>query len=355
MTVEKLNSVFIDKYPNSILKIVGIGTKGKVIVNTNYGNCSVQFHSLLRSGCPSIKTAINKTEYFIKQLNEKIVNYDFEVLEYIDMYNVITKDKYGTCKSNAEMLLQNHTPTIQTAINKKEYFINKAKEIHGDNYDYSLVEYKKYNTGIKIICKEHGVFEQSVANHLKGRGCKKCGCKKVSIAHKMSQDEFIEKANNIHNSKYCYNLINYINASVKVKIICKKHGVFQQLPSNHLAGRGCRKCSDITNSENNGWTFSKWKNNAEKSKNFDSFKLYIIECWDDEERFYKIGITFTKLNKRFYNTRLPYKWKVLKIYEDLPENIWKKEKELHKLNKEFKYLPMKEFGGRYECFSQLKN
>jgi predicted GIY-YIG superfamily endonuclease len=55
-----------------------------------------------------------------------------------------------------------------------ETFISKSIQKHGHIYDYSLVEYIKSNEKVKIICKEHGTFEQSPANHLGGSGCPSC-------------------------------------------------------------------------------------------------------------------------------------------------------------------------------------
>jgi hypothetical protein len=55
----------------------------------------------------------------------------------------------------------------------KEEFIEKAKKIHGDRYDYSFVEYVNRKTPIKIICPEHGEFLQTPSNHLH-HGCPKC-------------------------------------------------------------------------------------------------------------------------------------------------------------------------------------
>ena len=55
-----------------------------------------------------------------------------------------------------------------------ENFIKKAKEIHGDKYDYSKVEYKGTKTLIRIICSKHGEFWQKPNNHLSGKGCPKC-------------------------------------------------------------------------------------------------------------------------------------------------------------------------------------
>src|SRR5690606_36330539 len=63
----------------------------------------------------------------------------------------------------------------------KEDFIKRAKEKHGDKYNYDLIEYKNNNTKVKIVCKEHDVFEQSPANHIKNinpQGCPICRYKK---------------------------------------------------------------------------------------------------------------------------------------------------------------------------------
>lgn len=53
-------------------------------------------------------------------------------------------------------------------------FINRAKVIHGDKYDYNLVDYKGRKTKVKIICPVHGIIEQSPESHLSGKGCQKC-------------------------------------------------------------------------------------------------------------------------------------------------------------------------------------
>jgi hypothetical protein len=122
----------------------------------------------------------------------------------------------------------------------KELFIIKAKKIHGEKYDYNDVMYINGNTKIKIKCKEHGVFEQLPTNHLQGQNCPIC-----SNRHKISNDDFIEKAIKIHGNKYDYSEINYINSHTEIKILCKKHGYFNQMPLNHLKGNQCYKCSNI--------------------------------------------------------------------------------------------------------------
>lgn len=105
------------------------------------------------------------------------------------------------------------------------------------------------------------------------------------------------------------------------------------------------------------FTLSGWIKNAKESNNFDSFKLYIIKCWNDEEEFYKIGRTFLKLEDRFsnnYNNDFPYSYKVIDIVESNPFHIFKLEKKLHRQLKENKYIPIQEFVGNTECFHNIE-
>jgi hypothetical protein len=116
----------------------------------------------------------------------------------------------------------------------------KANLIHNNKYDYSLTEYIAYNKKIKIICNLHGVFEQTPERHIN----RKYGCPNCSTNKKITQEEFIEKANLIHNNKYDYSLCNYKNSKTKISIICKEHGVFEQIASSHTHQKtGCPVCS----------------------------------------------------------------------------------------------------------------
>jgi hypothetical protein len=123
-----------------------------------------------------------------------------------------------------------------------EEFIERAKKIHGDAYDYSKVNYIKYTTKVKIICPIHGEFEQTPESHLKGKKCNKC------YGRNLTTQEFIDKANLVHNNRYDYSKVNYKNGELKIDIICSLHGSFKQSPHTHLLGRGCPKCAnkDIT-------------------------------------------------------------------------------------------------------------
>ena len=125
---------------------------------------------------------------------------------------------------------------------KTENFINKAKQIHNDKYDYSKVNYVNSKTKVCIICPKHGEFWQEPRHHLSKHGCPMCGKENSDRKQSLTLNEFIEKSNQIHNGKYSYDKVNYVNAETKVCIICPKHGEFWQAPHSHLRGQGCPKC-----------------------------------------------------------------------------------------------------------------
>jgi len=126
-----------------------------------------------------------------------------------------------------------------------EQFIEKAINVHGDTYNYSLVYYKNNATKVKIICPIHGTFEQIPNSHLKGQGCKKCAIIKNNDKQRSTKGEFIKKAISVHGDKYDYSLVDYVNIRTKVKIICPEHGIFEQQPHSHLKCSGCSKCAII--------------------------------------------------------------------------------------------------------------
>jgi hypothetical protein len=123
-----------------------------------------------------------------------------------------------------------------------EEFIVRAKAVHGNKYDYSKVEYVNNSTPVVIICPKHGVFEQRPNNHYYGNGCPKCARVAQSARQAMSQEVWLERAKRIHDNKYDYSKVAYINNHTPIKIICPIHGEFMQTPANHVKGQGCPIC-----------------------------------------------------------------------------------------------------------------
>lgn len=118
-------------------------------------------------------------------------------------------------------------------------FIEKAIDVHGSRYNYELVEYREFNSRVKIICQTHGVFQQKPYVHLRGCGCRKCFVDTMIV----EVDSFLEKAKRIHNGKYTYDIGEYINLRSDINIICPIHSIFKQKANNHYNGAGCPLCS----------------------------------------------------------------------------------------------------------------
>jgi hypothetical protein len=186
---------------------------------------------------------ISTNEFLKKCTNIHGDKYLYEKVEYIgNRVNVIiTCKKHGDFKQRPyNHLMGKGCPSCSG--NKpitKDIFIEKSKIKHKGIYDYSLVNFLNINTDVEIICKEHGIFKQLPKKHINGSGCQKCGG-----SEKSNTEDFIIKSNVKHNNKYDYTLVEYINCKSKVSILCKKHGLFTQTPSNHLKGIGCSKCSN---------------------------------------------------------------------------------------------------------------
>ena len=111
-------------------------------------------------------------------------------------------------------------------------FIDRARAVHGDRYDYTFVNYTSNKSKVSIICSKHGLFSMTPNSHLLGQHCPKCSGK-----HRWTEQEFITQAKLVHGDyKYEYSAVNYVNNSTKVSIFCPEHGMFKQAPKSHLIG-----------------------------------------------------------------------------------------------------------------------
>lgn len=128
-----------------------------------------------------------------------------------------------------------------------EIFKERAKKVHGDAYDYSLVVYKTARIPVEIKCLKHEItFFQVPDSHLRGRGCPKCGREKTGDKRRTSADGFIDKCKVVHGDAFDYSLVEFKGTQRKIKLICKKCGrIFEQHANNHLRGMGCQKCSAV--------------------------------------------------------------------------------------------------------------
>ena len=177
--------------------------------------------------------------------------YDYSLVEYI---NSRTKVKiicpiHGEFEQTPNSHLTGSSCPVCYEVNRTmttQEFIERAKIIHRNKYDYSKVKYRTSDKTVIIICPEHGEFEQRASAHLFGQGCIKCGNTKRGEKMRFSLEEWIEKASKKHNNKYDYSLVENPKGKTKVKIICPIHGEFEQRADMHIFGRECPKCSDTS-------------------------------------------------------------------------------------------------------------
>lgn len=121
-----------------------------------------------------------------------------------------------------------------------EDFLLRVKAIHGDKYDYSLINYTRNRSRVRLVCPTHGEFNIFPGNLLKGSGCKKCAADLL----RKTPDKFLEECISVHGDKYDYSKTVYVSDAKKVIITCPIHGDFEQRPNDHIKGHGCRKCTN---------------------------------------------------------------------------------------------------------------
>lgn len=287
--IEKARSIHGDKY--SYYKTVyGRSNTDKVIITCEYhGDFLISPAGILAGrGCAEcgkiarekkrslreLQGFSSKTEWFISKAKEVHGDkYDYSKVEYGDnQYQKVII----ICKTHGEFLQRpsnhlsgfgceqcaNHakvtkriTKIIDGFSSRTEWFISKSKEVHGNKYDYSKVEYGNNQLQkVIIICKTHGEFSQDPKSHISGNGCPECGKVKVKedrinilLGGCSSKTEwFITKSLEIHNGKYDYSKVKYgKDQNDPVEIICPTHGVFEQSPNAHMVGKGCSKCVNL--------------------------------------------------------------------------------------------------------------
>lgn len=287
-----------------------------------------------------------------------------------------------------------------------EEFIKQCKVVHKDRYDYSKVLYKGALEDVEIFCELHGSFWQQANVHVRGGNCPICTGRSFSIK------KFLDKANSVHDNKYTYENVVYINAKEKVAITCKTHGTFMQIPGDHVKGRGCPECAIIRTAESlrldndlflekataihgdkYDYSLTNYKSYKEpveinckqhgvfkqtpaihlrgsgcthcgRSSGFNRTRfvnlvssygkgyLYLVRLYNLNENFYKIGITCKELSKRM--NCLPFNKEVLCI-ETLYDGgrLFDLENELHSAFRSFRYSPSVSFSGEKECYSYI--
>jgi hypothetical protein len=230
----------------------------------------------------------------------------------------------------------------------QEEFIKRCKDTHGNKYDYSKSIFISYNDKVTITCKKHGDFEIIVNNFLThSRNCKKCGdINKSKTKLKIGREKYIFDVKEAYNDLYSFDKLEFRGILNEVILTCNHHGHFKTIARNVLRGKGCPECYPR---DYNNFKFKNWKAICINNKAY----LYLLNIYNENESFFKIGITKHKnINRRYSGfSKTGYKLEMLSQIEDTPENIWTSEKLLIKYLKNFHYIPNNKFlGSSTECF-----
>lgn len=242
-------------------------------------------------------------------------------------------------------------------VKNKEQFVERARELHGDRYDYDRFVYTKSREKSYITCKIHGDFLMCANHHIDEN--RMCGCQQCSLisgGQKKTQSSHLNvlnRANKIHGNKYDLSKIEFKRAKDFITVECPMHGEFTILQDLFTRKSGCPKCSRIKLSENaTGFNEEFYLRRYRKygTKPY----MYILCMYDDNECFIKLGITYD-LDSRYKTCKLPYEYKVLGTINLNPENVMAVEKFIKRGVKqhfpEYKYKPLKRFGGHTECYT----
>jgi very-short-patch-repair endonuclease len=181
--------------------------------------------------------------------------YEYDLVEYISTHNKVKircriHGIFEQCPSD-HLLGKGCNKCGKVRSAKKQtftlnQFIERAKEKHGDNFNYSKVNYTNSQTPVIIICNTCGCeFTQVPNSHLQGYGCDKCAHQINHENQKLSEDEIIKRAKKVHGDDCDYPNINYINSQLPINIKCNQcNNTFQQLYTNHINQKqGCPYCS----------------------------------------------------------------------------------------------------------------
>lgn len=346
--VNKANKIHNNKYCYDKMKYINQHTKIEIICPLHGSFFQIPNGHLNGNGCPECKKVslrMTLDEFLERAIKIHGDLYDYNNVVYTTSYEkvkIICK-KHGMFfqTPNSHIIGKNGCLKCANDIQTRslEEFIKEAIQIHGDRYNYNNVIYVNSYTPIEIICNIHGTFNQLPSSHIRGNGCKLCN----TDQRKSNTSDFLKKAIDIHFDTYDYSLVEYFKSNIKIKIICSKHGVFEQTPNNHLNGKGCPFCSSripklsLIHKTN--------------PKNIKHIKLYLINLFNSEENFCKIGLTSLELDERFKYIPKAYNCNLIKYVNGDFEKMIAAELRILQYFEKLAYCPKVHFSGHTECFT----
>ncbi len=316
--INKANLKHNFKYDYSEVEYINSSTKVKIICKEHGEFLQAPGAHIFRSGCPFCGGKTLNTKVSI----ERLIKVHGDRYDYSKAIFIADKIKMEIiCKKHGSFF-QTHTSHLagfgckkcrsdlmsKTLTQNKEEAIKDFQKIHGNRYDYSEVNYEKSNKKVLIICNHCNTkFKVTPASHKSGTGCSNCSVIQRSKKLIKSKNILIDELIKIHGNKYNYDLLNYKGAHYPVNIKCNSCcKIFSSRPNSLLKGSGCSYCA------HNFSSFKKedWVNNAKIKNKQGTF--YILRCWNEDESFYKAGITYNSIKVRYgQKLKMTYNYEII--------------------------------------------
>lgn len=351
LTINEFLSCAAAKHGNTYAydKVHYVNSRTKVIITCDkHGD----FHQrpgdhLNGQGCPSCKyDRARKDKTFIESA-KKIHGdkYDYSKVEYhrTDQKVTITCPIHGSWNTKPSIHLSGHgCPKCGRCLTQEE-FLQKAFDVHGPKYDYTKTKFTETRDAVIITCSKHGDFIQRASAHLNGNGCKRC----QDDSLRMTTEQFIEKSCKIHGTRFDYSKVDYKRSHEPVIIICPIHGEFSQKAYMHLQSKGCRACKYLNHP--GGYTYDLFKTNKTLAETMGIY--YVVQYDFHNESFLKIGITQFSA----YIRHKSY-WKNVTILSEIPmkmqDAFHKEQMTINRIElRRFRYRPKNIKAELTECFT----
>lgn len=348
--IEKARTIHGDKYDYSLVSYRITYDIIELICHVHGNFTLVADRHMRGDGCPRCSSILSGLSHrastglkFISKANKVHNNcYNYSKTVYVKSTEkvIITCQSHGDfTQTPAEHLnLRNGITTgcpkcgfNRSSIKKAlpyNIFISKANKIHNNKYTYIESTYVNTISKVDIVCSTHGIFKQTASSHMEGSNCPKCA-KLIRInTPSRTTEDFINACNIIHNNKYDYSLVSYIDCRFNIDIICPTHGLFKQRASGHLSGHGCKKCIHL---------ISKWEQEVQAIV----YKKYTDTIFNDRVvlRGYEMDLYIPSINTAiecagdyWHCNPKKYKADYINRYKKLPASeIWKIDAKKHAL------------------------
>lgn len=260
--IEKARAVFGNRYDYSQFEYVNDRTPGIIICPDHGPFLKTPSHHLRGQGCPRCSKRNHQRTQEETVAECRAVHgdtYDLSKVTYNGSSGKITvgcrlhgdfRISWGHFLNGQGCPKCRYIKSAQSKTKTTEKYIEEARAIWGNRYDYSKVNYTKGYEKIEIICREHGPFWIAANNHISSvhpQGCPVCGRISCDSQRSMSSEEYFSRCRVVHNNRYDYSHAVFDGVGSKIDIICPIHGLFTQNAGNHLyLGHGCPKCGMST-------------------------------------------------------------------------------------------------------------